>query len=151
MIRKPNPRYFVTSKLADEDVQDLEDLFYFNPNQWKLKESVEAAVRQYGAPIIEKSDGKLRLSLTRIEQGQTLYLYEAGPKSILAGVVVYIRDGRRLKVLFWGLKPKYTVQYTPNQYLLIEIVNALRKVGKSIVGIELICYRFGSREYSLRV
>ena len=129
----------------------LEELFYFNPNQWKLREAMEEAVSQFGTPRITDSGGRLRLILRDIGEAQTLYLYKSGPKKILTGVVVYIREERRLRVLFWGVHPDYTFESMREKYLLLEMVDALKKVAKRIVGIEMISFRFGSREHTLRV
>lgn len=149
---KPSaPKYYLTSKLNQEDLGALEQLFYFNPNQWKLRESVEAAVGQFGTPRIINCGGTLRMVLPDIGEAQTLYLYKSGTQDILAGVVVYIREECLLRVLFWALHPDYTLGSQPESYLLLEMVDALKKTAKRIVGIETITFRFGAREHRLRI
>jgi hypothetical protein len=150
-VKPPASEYYLTSKLNKEDLGALEELFYFNPNQWKLRESVEAAVSQFGTPRITNCDGTLRMVLPDIGEAQTLYLYKTGPKQILTGVVVYIREEHLLRVLFWALHPDYTLGSQPESYLLLEMVDALKKTSKRIVGIEMISFRFGSREHRLRI
>ena len=145
------PEYYLTSKLNREDLDALEQLFYFNPNQWKLRESVETAVKQFGTPRITNCDGSLRMILPDIGEAQTLYLYESGPKHILTGVVVYIREEHLLRVLFWALHPDYTFRSKPQSYLLLKMVDALKSSAKRIVGIKMITFRFGSREHTLRI
>ena len=149
---KPSaPEYYLTSKLNKEDLEALEELFYFNPNQWKLRESVEAAVSQFGTPQIANRGGTLRVILPDIGEAQTLYLYRSGRKHILTGVVVYIREEHVLRVLFWALHPDYTFGSQPESYLLLEMVDALKKTAKRVVGIEMISFRFGAREHTLRI
>src|SRR5690349_5111476 len=97
------PEFYLTSNLNSDDLEALERLFYFNPNQWKLRESVKAAVSQFGTPRITNCGGKLRMTLPDIGEAQTLYLYKSGRKHFLTGVVVYIREGHLLRVLFWAL------------------------------------------------
>ena len=149
---KPSaPNYYLTSKLDREDLGALEELFYFNPNQWKLREAVEAAVGRFGTPRITNHDGRLRMILPDIGEAQTLYLYESGRKHILTGVVVYIREENFLRVLFWGLHPDYTSGSKPQTYLLLQMVDELKNTARRIVGIETISFRFGSREHTLRI
>jgi hypothetical protein len=143
--------YYLTSNLNEEDVEALEELFYFNPNQWKLRESVEAAVSQFGTPRITNCGGKLRMILPDVGEAQTLYLYKSGRKHILAGVVVYIRQEQLLRVLFWALHPDYTFSTNPDNYLLLKMVDALKDTAKRIVGVQMISFRFGAREYKLRI
>ena len=150
-MKESTPEYYLTSKLNEEDLDELEELFYFNPNQWKLREAVEAAVGRFGTPRITDSGGALRMVLRDIGEAQTLYLYRSGSKQILTGVVVYIRDGPCLRILFWGVHPDYTFHSMPQKYLLLEIVDALKNTAKRIVGIETISFRFGSREHTLRI
>jgi len=150
-VKPSTAEFYLTSKLKREDVDALEQLFYFNPNQWKLRESVEAAVSQFGTPRITNSDGTLRMVLPDIGDAQTLYLYKSGRKHVLTGVVVYIREENLLRVLFWGLHPDYTFRSDPRTYLLLKMVDALKNAAKRIVGVQMIRFRFGSREYTLRV
>jgi len=143
--------YYLTSTLNRKDLGALEKLFYFNPNQWKLRESVEAAVSQFGAPRITNRDGTLRMILGEIGEAQTLYLYRSGRKHVLIGVVVYIRDQRLLRVLFWALHPDYTFRSKPQMYLLLTMVDALKNTAKRIVGVEMINFKLGSREHTIRI
>lgn len=145
------PEFYLTSSLNGEDLEDFERLFYFNPNQWKLRESVEAAVSQFGTPRITNCGGKLRMTLPEMADAQTLYLYKSGRKHILTGVVVYIRQEQLLRVLFWALHPDYTFSTNPDNYLLLKMVDALKDAARRIVGVQMISFRFGAREYKLRI
>src|ERR1035441_5657117 len=111
----PNSEYVLSSSLEARDVENLEQLFYFNPNQWKLRKALEAAVEQYGTPQILNSSGKWRVMLPKIEGAQSLYLYRKKQEAELIGVMLYIRKEAFLKVLFWGLKPGFTSQAIPGR------------------------------------
>lgn len=141
--------YFISSSLAARDQDALEELFYFNPNQAKIRESVEAAVRQFGTPQMKTEAGRCRLVLPQIGEGQTMYLYKSGRIPVLAGVMIYVRDGNCLRILFWGLHPDHTCSARPQSYLLLEMIEALKQAGRKIVGIEKISFRFGAREHFL--
>ncbi|MGO8700483.1 MAG: hypothetical protein ACLQVY_22570 [Limisphaerales bacterium] len=145
------PKYQVSSTLPAADRAALERLFFFNENQARLRDSVVRAVEGYGGPKIVRREGMLRLVLPRIENAQTLYFRTNEFNPLLVGVVVYVREERNLKVLFWALRPDCTCESQPGQYLLLEIVETLKDVGSRIVGVDGIAFEFGSREYKLRI
>ena len=144
-------KYRVSSTLPVADRPALESLFFLNENQSRLRESLFAAVGRYGAPQIVNSEGKIRLVLPRIENAQTLYIRTNELSPLLIGVVVYVREEKNLKILFWALRPDYTAQGKPGKYLLLEIVEILKDVGRRIVEIDHIAFEFGSREFTLRI
>ena len=146
-----NPVYRVNSTLPAAEGPALERLFFFNDNQSRLRQSVVRAVEGYGGPKIVKSEGKIRLVLPRVENAQTLYLRTNDFNPLLIGAVVYVREGRNLKILFWALRPDYTSRTRPGKSLLLEIVELLKDVGRRIVEVDHIAFEFGSREYKLRI
>jgi hypothetical protein len=141
----------VSSTLPAASRPALESLFFFNDNQLRLRESVVRAVAAYGSPKIVTNEGKIRLVLPHIENAQTLFLRTNGFNHSLIGVVVYVREKRNLKVLFWALRPDWTSQTKPGKYILLEIVEMLKDVGRRIVEVDRIAFEFGSREYKLRI
>jgi hypothetical protein len=145
------PAYRVSSALSAADKPALEKLFFFNDNQARLRETVERAVEKYGVPEIIKCEGKLRLILPRIENAQTLYLRTNDLSPSLIGLVVYVREDRSMKILYWALRPDYSSRSNTRKYLLLEIVEMLKAVGRRIVGIDSIAFEFGSREFKLRI
>jgi hypothetical protein len=89
--------------------------------------------------------------LPLIEQAQTLYLRTNEFNPLLIGVVVYVREERNLKILFWALRPDCTSQTKAGKNLLLEIVEMLKDVGRRIVDVDCIAFEFGSREFKLRI
>ena len=151
MNLSPNPKYLLSSELSPTDRSALENLFFFNDNQARLRESVLQAVERYGAPKIVRSEGRIRLVLPQIQNAQTLYVRTDVFIPLLIGVVVYVREATNLKILFWALKPDHTAQAAPGKSLLLEIVEMLKEVGRRIVGVDYIAFELGLREYKLRI
>jgi hypothetical protein len=143
--------YQVSSTLLAADQPALETLFFFNDNQARLREAVVRAVARYGVPTILRSEGKIRIVLPSIENAQTLYLRTNDLNPVLVGVVVYVRENRQLKILFWALRPDKTCQAHPGNYVLLEILEMIKEVGRRIVDVDFIAFEFGSREFKLRV
>jgi len=112
---------------------------------------VVRAVEKYGVPEIIKSEGKVRLMLPRIESAQTLYLCTNDLNPSLIGLVVYVREERNMKILYWALRPDYASRSRTRKYLLLEMVEMLKAVGRRIVGIDSLAFEFGSREFKLRI
>ena len=100
--------FFLTSQLGCEYSARLEEVFFFNANQWKLREDLRRVVEGYGTPQIRNRNERLCLEFEALPQAQTLYLMKGEAQPELAGVVCFVREGALLKVLYIGLMPQYT-------------------------------------------
>jgi hypothetical protein len=145
------PGYFITSELKRGEAAELEELFYFNPNQWKIRQSLEVSIQKYGTPQIKVANGKIHLLLEKIEGHQTLYLRHRSLSDRLAGTMVYIREDDVLRILFVALKPEHTMKALNGVNPLIMMFEALKQVGRRIVGINYIVFTLDRRELKLPV
>lgn len=129
----------------------MEELFYFNPNQWKIRRSLETAIEKYGTPQITVSKGRIHLLLDKIEGHQTLYLRHRAIDDRLVGTMVYIREGEVLRILFVALKPDHTMKALNGVNPLIMMYEALKEIGRRIVGINFIVFTMDRKELHLAV
>jgi len=145
------PGYFITSELPSEEAAELEELFYFNPNQWKIRQSVEAAIQKYGTPQITVSGGKIRILLEKLEGHQTLFLRHRGIEDRLIGTILFVREKEVLRVLFFAIKPEYTMGEAGEVNPLIMMLNALKEIGRRIVDVQAIVFTLDRKEVRLSI
>lgn len=140
-----------TSELGREYSQTLERLVFFNPNQAKLIPELESVVREYGSPAIEVSGNHLKITTTKLPDLQTLFVLKDSLITKLAGVVVYIREGNALRVLFFALDPR--IAYLPGRQdcVLGEILDQMRLIGGQIKGVDWLVVHLKKTSVTLRV
>jgi hypothetical protein len=143
--------FYLTSQLGGEYLTHLEQLFFFNDNQWKMTEALRRAVEVYGTPQIRKKGECLSLEFESLPQAQTLFLMRTQTPPELAGVVSYAREGTILKVLYVGLKPCYTYPQYSDNCLLALMVGSLKDIGKQIAGVTGIDLMVGNRALRFQV
>jgi len=144
-------QYYVSSRLEAGYQEELEELFYFNRNQSRIREALRDAVQRYGTPQIRRNGDHLSLELATIPHVQALYVFQDGPRPGLVGVVVFSRKDSLLRVIYIGLDPQHA--YTPERqdYLLVELVRTLREIGRKIRGVEAVEFSTGRRSFRLTV
>lgn len=140
--------FFLISQLESGYAHELEELFYFNENQWKLNDVIHRSVEAYGSPSIRNAGEWLRLEFKGITDAQTLYLLRGEVHRELAGVMIYVREDESLRLLYVGLKPEFTFPRFADHCLLAAMLEALREVGGRIKGITRI--EFGEGPDALR-
>ena len=105
-------RIYITSLLDKRNLDDLEQLLYFHPQQERFRQNIIACVEKYGSPQIIERDGGLRIQLELLKDVQTLYaIAQNGKTKNLAGAVVYTRlpDGD-LEIVHIVVKDEYTMK-----------------------------------------
>ena len=82
----------VTSVLASEYLDDLQNLLFFHPQQARFRRSISDSIAKHGSPQIVELQGHLRIELAGLPGVQSLYAVSADPKhQQLLGAVVYTR------------------------------------------------------------
>jgi hypothetical protein len=143
--------YFLTSELESGAAAELEKLFYFNPNQWKIRPSLEVAIQKYGTPQIAVSHGAIQMLLEKIQGHQTLFLRCHARGDQLAGAIVYVREREALRVLFFALKPEHTMKTLNGVNPLAMMFEALQGIGRRIAGVNSIVCAVGRKEIRLPI
>jgi len=95
----------ITSKLAAEQRPALEQLLFFNVNQYRVRVGIQQSIDTYGVPEIYERDGALRVRVGDIAGVQTLFAISEVGKPL--GVAVFVRSAHeRFAVLHLGVDPK---------------------------------------------
>ena len=141
--------YQFVSRLEARHQEALEALFYFNDNQSRISGALRHAVERYGSPQIEQEGEHLALRLSSVPQVQALFVMTQADPATLAGVVVYAREGVVIQVVYVGLDPAHAFTSAKQNFLLLEIFETLRQVGRRIRGVEAVEFTTGRRNLRL--
>lgn len=150
----PNPAadlFTFSSRLGWQYHKALEEMIFFNQNQQKLLPLLREVVETYGSPQITIVEREVRLSMAKCEKAQTLFALTNQQPQDLAGVAVYVCDGKALRVLFTAVKGYecYTGSQRPCLVvLMLEKLMDLAKTGPSIECVEMFT---GKKKLSFRV
>src|ERR1019366_9725211 len=79
------------SKLPVLMKEQLEAVFFFNPQQSQWATEIRRVVEQYGVPAIKSVGGEVTLALRGCETTQTLFAVSPHRPGVLEGVIIYGR------------------------------------------------------------
>ena len=102
----------ITSRLGEDFREDLEQVMFFNPKQDYAENAIRNCVQHYGVPEIITENGYLRIWFESFSIAQTLFLIDrTESEDILAGMIVYVRDGAEdMSVLHVAIAGNYIQQ-----------------------------------------
>jgi hypothetical protein len=118
--------------------QEVEDLFFFNPKQGLVRDRVRQHVDQYGAPRLSIQESQLTLQLGKVDQAQTLFILMGGNRAKLLGLLLYVREGDCLRVLYLALKPAYTLTWQDSCFIISHVLRSLKETARRIKGVSSI-------------
>jgi hypothetical protein len=139
------------SSIGKEYYHDLEEMFFFNPRQHVVRDRVAQHIERYGTPEILRHDEAITIGLGRVDHAQTLFMMMGGGRGVLVGVVIHVREGERLKILYFAMKPAYPQTLQARSELLWFMVNSIRNIGKRIKGIRYIDWCVGSKDCTFKI
>jgi hypothetical protein len=143
-------RFHLLSHLDLSYRDELDQLFFFNPRQSKVKDQVLHSIARYGSPEIQAVGQKITLGIRNIQGAQALFIL-AGKKKLLQGVLVYIRENDRLVVLYLALNPACTANWQSSCASLVCITQALRSIALQISGINFVELAVGAKRIQMRI
>ena len=83
-----------SSVLPEEFREDLELLLFFNPLQHGVRGALAQCIDEHGEPELHTENGRLRVTLSRMPQVQTIFALAVQDDACeLAGLVIYGRRG----------------------------------------------------------
>ncbi|MGA2865734.1 MAG: hypothetical protein ABSF95_14775 [Verrucomicrobiota bacterium] len=118
--------------------QEVEDLFFFNPKQGSVRDRVRQHVDQYGAPTLCDQEGLLTLKLGKVDHAQTLFMLMGSNRAKLLGLLLYVREGDCLRVLYLALKPAYTLTWQDSCFIISHVLRSLKETARRIKGVNSI-------------
>ena len=127
-----------SSTIPAKFFRDLEDLIFFNGEQWRARGAIVEALERYGEPRIVREDETLRVDVTRRQDAQCLFaLVEEDDFSALAGIVIYLRtDIETLHILYLAVSDGFSLgDNTDAAPLVLGLVQEIRRIAGRLHGV----------------
>jgi hypothetical protein len=142
---------YICSSIDKEYFEELEQMFFFNPLQKIVRERIVQHYERYGAPGIRHHGDRITMELAKVDHAQTLFLMQRDERPILIGVTIYVRDDAHLRVLYYALKPSYTLIQEISTELMLYMVDALKNIGRRIKGVKYIDWSIGQKDLLFKI
>jgi hypothetical protein len=142
---------YICSSIEKNYFEELEQMFFFNPLQKLVRERIMQHYDRYGAPGIRYQGEMITMELAKVDHAQTLFLMQRDEPPILIGVTVYVRDEEHLRVLYYALKPSYTLIQEISTELMMYMVEKMKEIGKRIKGVKYIDWSIAQRDLQFKV
>ena len=130
------------SKLPALMRDQVEAVFFFNPQQSQWATEIRRVVEQYGVPAIESVGGEVALGLRGRERTQTLFAVSPHRPGVLEGVIIYGRfqypEILVLHMALAGLPPASALgaQEAGGDLGFLCLIEAFSKLVKTLAGVK---------------
>jgi hypothetical protein len=131
-----------SSKVLKSCRPALEELMFFNPAQYRLREGIVNSLEKFGHPRIEETGDGLSVRVGHCE-AQTLFAFDQHRRNQdPIGVVVFLRTSpEEVAIMHIAVNPDYTLQGRDTG-LGITLVEKVREICSRIVGIKRIIFYY---------
>jgi hypothetical protein len=130
-----NDSVSITSKLAANQRAALEQVLFFNENQYRVRDGIEQSIATYGVPEIYEQDGHLRIRVGTTEGVQSLFAVSADGAPL--GVAVFVRVAEdRFVILHLGVAAPAGDR--ANSLILIKLMHEIRGAARRTRGVDRI-------------
>jgi len=122
----------------------LEELFFFNPAQYRVREGIVNSLSKFGHPRIEETADAISIRVGNVE-AQTLFVFDRDRRvGDPVGVVVFIRTSPTdIAVMHVAVHPNYALQ---GRYaglgLGLILIEKVREIASRIVGVRRITLHY---------
>jgi hypothetical protein len=130
----------------------LEELLFFNPRQFRVREGIINSLQHFGHPRLEETATGLTIKVGEVE-AQTLFAFrktlrETDP----IGLVVFLRTSREeIAILHIAVHSEYSLHGNREHLGLgVLLMEKVKEIATRIVGVERIVF-FYRREVVIRV
>lgn len=137
------------SDLPQEKREELEKLFYYNPEQFKFTNEIETTVTCFGNPIIRIRNHGIEMSVEKYPEAQCLFAVDQSNTTIYAALIYLRSDPTELEVLHLAIRKKNIFPLTPD-LILESCIKTLKKIAHSIKGIKKIILPYGRSSILLK-
>lgn len=133
-----------SSTLGRQYKNDLEQLLFFNPQQYDVQAGIVESIARYGQPRIVIEEERLRVCVAGLPEVQTLFALTE-PARELIGAMVYVRSDRETLVLLHvGIKEDFTLAgERAEAMVLVQLLAKLREIARRLKGVEAIMLMYG--------
>src|ERR1700744_1423871 len=127
----------ISSTLAAEQRPALEELLFFNVNQYRVRGGIQQSIDTYGVPEIYERDGALRVRVGDMAGVQTLFAISEIGKPL--GVALFVRSAHeRFAVLHLGVDPKLSLTADLSKRVLLKLMHEIRSTARRTRGVDCI-------------
>jgi hypothetical protein len=140
------------SKAPKEHREAVEQLFFFNPQQSRMREGIINSLEKFGLPRLEVNEDFLSVKVADVE-AQTLFVFKRNKaKSTPIGVVVFLRTSREeIGILHIAVDEQHSLHGSRSGLGLgVVLMEKVREIAARIVGVERIVF-FYRREAVIKV
>lgn len=136
------------SKLPALMRDQLEAVFFFNPQQSQWATEIRRVVQQYGVPEIKSVGDEVTLALRGCETTQTLFAVHSQRTDVLKGVIIYGRfqypEIVVLHIALAGLRPPSPLgaQKAGGDCEFLCFLEAFSGLVKTVAGVEFLRFAY---------
>lgn len=129
----------------------LEDLLFFNPRQYRVREGIVNSLERFGHPRLEETADALSVRVGDHE-AQTLFAFDQDRRGgAPVGVVVFLRTSpAEIAIMHVAVHPNYALQgRRAGVGLGVALIEKVKEIASQIVGVQKIVF-FYRREVVIR-
>jgi hypothetical protein len=133
-----------SSKVTKDARPALEELFFFNPRQYRVREGIVNSLGKFGHPRIEDTANGLSIRVGDHE-AQTLFVFDQDRRgSDPVGVVVFIRiSPTEIAIMHVAVHPDYALQgRRAGLGLALILIEKVKEIASRIVGVRRIALHY---------
>lgn len=132
-----------TSKVSKQSRPALEELMFFNPSQFRVREGIINSLERFGHPRLEESGDDLVVRVGKSD-AQTLFVYDSDAKAKdPIGMVAFLRTSpSEIAIMHLAVREEYALQNRKQGDLGLGIVliEKVKEIAARIVGVEKIIF-----------
>ncbi|HEX5222088.1 MAG TPA: hypothetical protein VFZ59_21170 [Verrucomicrobiae bacterium] len=121
----------------------LEELMFFNPSQFRVREGIINSLERFGHPRLEESGDDLVVRVGKSD-AQTLFVYDSDAKAKdPIGMVAFLRTSpSEIAIMHLAVREEYALQNRKQGDLGLGIVliEKVKEIAARIVGVEKIIF-----------
>lgn len=130
-----------SSKAPKKSREELEELLFFNPRQFRVRSGILDSLKQFGHPRLEDVPDGLAVRVGDHE-AQTLFAFDQDRRERLVGVVVFLRTAPTdIAIMHVAVHPDYALQGRHGGTGLgVALVEQVKAIASRIVGVKRIVF-----------
>ena len=134
-----------SSKVQTQCRAAVENLFFFNPLQYRVRDEIVSALERYGEPRLEEKGDSLYLRVGA-EDAQSLFAFDSSrPDGDPVGIVVFLRTSPTdVVVVHIAVHPDYALRGRDSgSGLGLALMEKVKEIASQIRGVERMVLSYG--------
>ncbi len=144
--------FVFSSRVPSQSRSALEELLFFNPRQYRVREGIINSLEQFGHPRLEETASGLSVRVGNHE-AQTLFAYDRDRRGTdPVGVVVFLRTApAEIAIMHVAVHPDYALQgRRAGVGLGLTLIEKVKEIASRIAGVQRVVF-FYRQEVVLRL